>query len=181
MLLLSYLKVFRLTVGGTIIAADLQPCQPGHFEGDFNSQVNKHLELIHSKWAKVFPSSGPLPTQLQPYFSPMAIFSRMPPSSTDVVVDNLNLRHLILDYINLYKMLIAESVNDESGSQALAATRSGLLKQYIDYRIAKDPAKNLLVSAFGTVWTEDALNQVFFPHDTDPPSHPKVNRLDYHH
>ena len=37
------------------------------------------------------------------------------------------------------------------------------LKEYLDYRIVKDPAKRLLIGAFGEEWTEKALRDVMFP------------------
>lgn len=49
-------------------------------------------------------------------------------------------------------------------SQSHINVRKNAIYNYLDYRTRKDPAKNLLMGAFGSNWTEAAL-LVFFPQD----------------
>lgn len=38
-------------------------------------------------------------------------------------------------------------------------------RNYLDFRIANDPAKNILNFAFGAEWTNQALIEAVFPHE----------------
>ena len=54
------------------------------------------------------------------------------------------------------------SVSGESGSGS-GSIDEDFLRQYLTYRTVKDPAKRLLVGAFGGEWTERVLREVMFP------------------
>ena len=94
------------------------------------------------------------------YFSPIAVWTKFPPQS------NTGLLFLVgqamKEYIQCYKTLLSEPIVHVDPDVKIA--RSRVLREYLDYRIANDPAKRLLTSAFGAKWTETALSQLMFPH-----------------
>lgn len=57
----------------------------------------------------------------------------------------------------------------KSVSPQRVESRVAMMYEYLDYRIAKDPAKFLLNSAFGRDWTERGLAEVMFPPDLEHP------------
>ena len=69
-------------------------------------------------------------------------------------------------------MVLLESMRPYSSSSGTVSGASGscsgsidedFLRQYLTYRTVKDPAKRLLVGAFGGEWTERVLREVMFP------------------
>ena len=77
-------------------------------------------------------------------------------------------------YVRTYTSLLSSTVVSESSSHSSGSVsgESGsgsgsidedFLRQYLTYRTVKDPAKRLLVGAFGGEWTERVLREVMFP------------------
>ena len=80
-------------------------------------------------------------------------------------------------YVRTYTSLLSSTVisgHSESSSHSASNSASGsgsgsgsidedFLRQYLTYRTVKDPAKRLLVGAFGGEWTERVLREVMFP------------------
>lgn len=54
-------------------------------------------------------------------------------------------------------------MGDKTCAGSTEAQRRAFLQQYIDYRVAKDPAKGLLRAAFGAAWVDRALACAVFP------------------
>ena len=141
------------------------------------------ISKMHEKWRDVFPSGGELPEDAKRYFSPYALWTRIPPSkdpsrkvtSTPLMV---SVGQALDDYVGCYAELMREeldnlthttsrvgSVDDDSDQLRLqdSAQKEQFLMEYLDYRIEKDPAKRLLLSSFGEDWTNRVLKEVLFP------------------
>jgi phycoerythrobilin:ferredoxin oxidoreductase len=165
-----------------LAAIDFQPTS-----GDRSFFESKNYICIskkHEKWRDVFPSGGDLPEDAKRYFSPYALWTRIPPSkdpsmqvtSTPLMV---SVGQALDDYVGCYAELIKEeeldrrtrtgskvgSSDDDSDQSRLQANaqKEQFLTEYLDYRIEKDPAKRLLQSSFGADWTSRVLKEVLFP------------------
>lgn len=110
------------------------------------------LQCCHHKWHTELPSGGELPLDAQRFFSPYALWTRLP-SIASVVLENA-----VEDYVRTYAEVV-----DNSYSNTEYPIDETFLSEYLEYRIVKDPAKRLLVGAFGEEWTEKVLREVMFP------------------
>lgn len=112
-------------------------------------------------------STNTLPAELKPYFSPYVLFARIPAANHSMYESTI--RDAVIDYIEAYKQLVlAEALDkqpfsNEHTHSVSTNVRKLLIRDYLNYRVEKDPAKNLLTAAFGREWTAHALRQVFFP------------------
>jgi phycoerythrobilin:ferredoxin oxidoreductase len=178
------------------------------------------LDEIYEKWKSVFPSGGGLPDEAKIYFSPFALWTRIPatkpgpPVASSLVaaasapsvrsndistsssittpsVDAVSptetgdrnnmalLRDALRDYTNCYASILqeesekqqrkdtaAEAFGDEIMINNLKEEKTDVedfLRDYLEYRRVKDPAKRMLTSSFGSAWTEEVLDDVLFP------------------
>lgn len=147
--------------GSSIIAIDFQPLDPD--PRIFQTRPYLQLKSLKEAWADTFPDGGKLPPAATKFFSPYGIWSRMPSNiSTDVLH---SVETVLYEYVQAYADLCRSSdsgiLADEYTSSI--TTRDAMLAEYLDYRIANDPAKNILQAAFGAEWTEYGLRNIFFP------------------
>lgn len=139
-----------------------------HRHGNFHYPCD--LSTIHQKYMDLLPAGGSastLPAELKPYFSPYVIFARIPAANYSHY--ELVVKEAVLAYIDVYKQLIVaeqadkQPFSNEHTHSVSTNVRKLLIRDYLNYRIEKDPAKNLLTAAFGKDWTSYALRHIFFP------------------
>jgi Ferredoxin-dependent bilin reductase len=199
MLFISLLFYRQLT-GGTLAAIDFQP-QSGDSRV-FDGPAYKELSKYSSHWQESLPSGGEMPSEAQRYFSPYALWTRIPaptvsaaaggsasqagssdvhrpsnsegtPAAVSRSSEELmgDIRQSLDTFVRVYaKQLhsIRQKRESTSSDNSLPHTEKGgddesFLSDYLNYRIDKDPAKRLLVGAFGAEWTEASLREVMFP------------------
>jgi len=144
--------------GGVLAALDFQPLSSSaaHINGAAY-QSNLH---VFQKWQAEFISfpGGAMPPAAQRYFSPHALWTRFGLESNSTVGME-KLQVALSEYCRAY----CNALTEANPSSAPDLGREKFLAEYLQYRVENDPAKNLLVGAFGAEWTEAALNQVLFP------------------
>jgi hypothetical protein len=73
----------------------------------------------------------------------------------------------LFEYLSCYLDLVATTTSFSASFSASATEELGEREQgmerYLRYRIENDPARRLLSAAFGSAWTEQAIEQVMFP------------------
>jgi len=143
--------------GGVLAAIDFQPVSssPSHFT---NSHYSSNLDLFQ-KWQTSFPPGGELPPAAQRYFSPHALWTRFGADDHDKLTE---VQSAMLDYCRAYCQCLSR-VRDGLADHE-ADDRKKFIADYLEYRTLNDPAKNMLVGAFGKDWTEAILRKVLFPH-----------------
>jgi len=149
--------------GGVLAAIDFQPmCVSSTLP---NSDAN---EAMFRKWQDYFPSGGAMPAEAQRYFSPNALWTRFnldekiegDPNGVDTgKLEKIQIA--LSEYLNAYcaGLASARTVVD----QTKRLERNHFLGEYLQYKIENDPAKNMLVGAFGREWTSAVLSKVLFP------------------
>lgn len=142
--------------GGVIAAIDFQPLS-ALATHTTTAPYRSNTQMFH-KWQTAFPSGGELPPAAKRFFSPYALWTRLGSSYTSDELSSLKLA--LLEYCQAYCTALKAAPLDASSSDS---DRELFLSEYLDYRIANDPAKNMLVGAFGADWTETVLSDVLFP------------------
>jgi len=169
---------------GSLAAIDFQPqtADPLVFDSDLYSP----LKEVQNKFTSLLPSGGDFPEEAKRYFSPLAIWTRIPGSSSvsssnssvdgsssSAVSDPIQLMSVVGDaldsYVQEYAILLSEQKTIELSSKSNNNNHKideTFLNEYLAYRTSKDPAKRLLVGAFGAEWTENVLTTIMFPTHT---------------
>lgn len=148
--------------GGALAAIDFQPARDGSVGGYYESKLYAPHKDIFAKWQKKLPPGGELPEAAQKYFSPHAIWTRIPPPLESNVALTGDVKYSLLECLGAY----LDDLNFDYGEASLKPDPA-FLEGYLRYRIENDPAKNLLIGAFGKAWTDDVLEKVLFPSMTD--------------
>jgi phycoerythrobilin:ferredoxin oxidoreductase len=113
---------------------------------------------IANKW----PRAGDLPPDVERYVSPMALWTRLIYNETDKDAElptrkiAQTLLPVMQDHLDTYVEMLGYDINNGGESW---------LKPYLEYRLAKDPARSMLQSLYGKEWTEDTLQSMLFPID----------------
>ena len=146
--------------GGVLAAVDLQPLSTKTLH--LQSSAYQSNSEMFGKWQKEFPPGGAMPSAAQRYFSPHALWTRFGPMS-DATSDAqfVKLKQALSEYCQAYCRALNEA-GAPSGSEKDDDSEQ-FLDEYLTYRTENDPAKNMLVGAFGASWTESCLKQVMFP------------------
>ena len=145
--------------GGALAAIDFQPSKDGCSECDYyDSKLYAPYKDIFGKWQKKLPLGGELPEAAQKYFSPHAIWTRIPAPLENNLVLFEDVRASLLECLSAYLDL-----SNLGYDEAALKPNPEFVEGYLRYRIENDPAKNLLVGAFGKAWTDSALEQILFP------------------
>jgi phycoerythrobilin:ferredoxin oxidoreductase len=175
---------------GSLAAIDFQPQTADQLV--FNSDLYSPLKEVQNKFLSLLPSGGDFPEEAKRYFSPLSIWTRIPgsssssssSSSSDSSVDSgsvsndpIQLMSIVGDALDSYVQEYATLLSKQNKRIELLELFSDtnivdykidelFLSEYLAYRTSKDPAKRLLVGAFGAEWTENVLETVMFPTHT---------------
>lgn len=139
-----------------------------------NKQITCITEDFFASWykeqhdvANVWPWAGDLPPEVQPYVSSQALWTRLtlPDNSGEKNVSSHNrpptekiaeqLLPAMKDHLDQYFQMLKE--------RADGVDVENWLRPYLEYRLAKDPARPMLKSLYGDEWTEDTLQSILFP------------------
>jgi len=142
--------------GGVLAAVDFQPLifdNESYFQEKSYSLYSKKFQDIQNS----LPSGGNMPEAALKFFSPYALWTRIPPND-----DRLD---VIANAVDTYVDAYASLLNDvkKIDDILLIKKRQENMKTYLNYRIENDPAKNMLNGAFGIDWTKTVIKDVFFP------------------
>jgi hypothetical protein len=116
------------------------------------------------------PWGGDLPKDAQKFFSPHALWTRL---TNDNELDEEGRVHMIrthifdafcahLDIFLKTSIATEDQVKKEENDNENVATQNHHLEEYLDYRLANDPARPMLKSLYGTDWTERVLHEILF-------------------
>jgi phycoerythrobilin:ferredoxin oxidoreductase len=123
----------------------------GAFYEPFKTQLLKYQNLL--------PTGTKIPVESEPFFSSLALWTVFP--VVNEVGFNILVGEAILEYTKCYcQLLKSAQVRESFETKTL---RKKAINEYKNYRIDRDPAKNLLSTAFGTEWTTNVLKNVLFP------------------
>ncbi len=104
--------------------------------------------------ASKFPWGGDMPEAVEQYVSKYALWTRFGEDVKDPVERiQSNLLEAAREHLNIYVQLLSQPATKSLNRQT----------NYIDYRLANDPAKPMLKSLYGEEWTQRVLNEVLFP------------------
>lgn len=168
---------------GSLAAIDFQPQTSDQLV--FSSDLYSPLKEIQNKFLSLLPSGGDFPEEAKRYFSPLSIWTRIPGSSNSnnnvdtgsVSSDPIQSMSIVGDALDAYVQEYATLLSKQNKRIELLELFSdtniadykideSFLSEYLAYRTSKDPAKRLLVGAFGAEWTESVLETIMFPTHT---------------
>ena len=135
-----------------VVAIDFQP-QSDSPEYCRMEAYTDHVDVL-AKWRSEY-SHSTLPPAVSRYFSPYAVWHRAPHSNFD---EMQRYGDCFRDYLVCY----CEALSKAKYSPSVDVERQ-FQREYLEYRIREDPAKNILDRCFGEKWTHEALTKYFFP------------------
>jgi phycoerythrobilin:ferredoxin oxidoreductase len=140
--------------GGHLIALDLQPLFPD--DPQYIEHYHEPLRPTFAHHQHHLPWGGDFPTEAQPFFSPLFLWTR--PAHTETVETHVLAAHL--DYLNYYIKCVnnAQPITDPNQLKAIEAAQL----RYVRYRAAKDPARGMFKRYYGETWTEAYIHQFLF-------------------
>ncbi|KAJ1420676.1 ferredoxin-dependent bilin reductase [Ochromonadaceae sp. CCMP2298] len=151
------LPVFGVDVvvmaGNTLASIDFQPLGQG--EAYLNGPLYAPFSSRLGKWGAALPKGRPLPEDMQPYFSPLALWTQFPPQ--DTAASLFLLGGALSEYAKCYAELLGKSEWGDEGERRTSKA------QYLQFRTDRDPARRVLAGAFGAAWTERLLSEAVFP------------------
>ena len=142
---------------GHLIALDLQPV----LKNDLihTKKVWDKLISIHSHWQSKLPLGGDIPLEARDYFSPGFLWSKIPLGKDGDELINQVIKPAFNSYLNLFLDLMT---NAKMVSQARSLKLLDGQRKYMRYRAEKDPARGMLRGFFGSLWTENYINNILF-------------------
>jgi len=145
--------------GGLLAAVDFQPLiydDKSYFQEKSYSLYSKKFKDIQNS----LPPGGDMPKAAMQFFSPYALWTRIPPNDNrlDIVANAVD------TYVDAYALLLKDSKKIDD--TILIKKRQDNMKTYLNYRIENDPAKNMLNGAFGIDWTKKCIQSCFFPFES---------------
>ena len=135
-----------------VVAIDFQPQSDSSEYCNMNAYTG-NVEVF-TKWKSRY-SDSTLPSDVSRYFSPYVIWRKAPHSNLDELT---SYGDCFRDYLTCY----CQALSKAEYSPTPEAERR-FQREYLEYRIREDPAKNILNRCFGKEWTHEALTRCFFP------------------
>ncbi len=104
--------------------------------------------------ASRFPWGGDMPEAVQQYVSKYALWTRFGEDVLDPIERiQSHLLEAAREHLDIYVQSLSRPATKSLNRQT----------NYIEYRLANDPAKPMLKSLYGEEWTQRVLNEVLFP------------------
>ena len=140
-----------------LLALDLQPALK--YDALHTKDIWEKIIPLHDKWQDIFPHGGDIPKDAKNYFSPGFLWTKLPINDESENKITNPLVQCLDEYLDLYFYFLnkSEEVSKDRSMEILSGQKS-----YMNYRILKDPAKNMLNKFFGLEWTTEYLNEVLF-------------------
>ena len=189
--------------GGHLVLIDLHPMLPpsdhaqlvlpkvGPIHTQYQSSVDSEVEANDnvknnnstalnagnsSQDKSLLPWGGALPEEAKPFFSPAALWTRLPNDAagsarlqSEVCSDALP------DYLGAFLDLCADapasepSAADDPQAAAQAIHAAARQRAYSEYRIEKDPARGMLTRMHGAEWADRLIAEVLFDYNLKYP------------
>jgi Ferredoxin-dependent bilin reductase len=159
--------------GRHLLTIDAQPMMPGQSSSTWNSSPDDDpwQDWYETHVQNTFPWGGDLPEDVQKFFSPHALWTRLiKDKDHNNDDDDDGVRRIRTHVFNAFcahldlflKTIIAEEGNDDELKDNFLGTNHYHLEEYLDYRLANDPARPMLKSLYGADWTERVLHEILF-------------------
>jgi phycoerythrobilin:ferredoxin oxidoreductase len=127
------------------------------------------LERVHRLYQDAtdkttLPWGGDLPEEAKPFFSPCALWTRLPGDTAgNIRMASEVCDRALMDYLGVFLDLAVASKPDAAKAGRAAAYQ----RAYSDYRVAKDPARGMLTRMHGPELTERLVREVLFDFAVD--------------
>mmetsp|Transcript_40724 Transcript_40724/g.66628 ORF Transcript_40724/g.66628 Transcript_40724/m.66628 type:complete len:324 (+) Transcript_40724:36-1007(+) len=150
--------------GQDLIAIDFQPI---FRTKEYQQKYFSRLQLVYDTYKGLAQNTPPLPEDVRGYFSPYALWIKIPHSSGSSIKQTSVKRKLgasiydaFKEYMSAYKMVLAEAepVTDPEVLNEIRIKH----QDYSSYRHTNDPARPLLSRFFGPEKTEKMLSEFLF-------------------
>ena len=173
--------------GGHLVAIDLHPMLP---PGEHRADVLPRVQDIYARYQRrpagetaagdqqgLLPWGGDLPDEAQPFFSPCAVWTRLPLTGEGRatlarrVCGHGDEREagggdgVLFEYLDAFLDLAAESWEARGlggGGGGGGSDYSDAQRAYSAYRAEKDPARGMLSRMHGAEWTERLIHECLF-------------------
>jgi len=189
--------------GGHLVLIDLHPMLPpsehaqvvlptlgpihARYQGNDDSEVkpsgdleknNTRLSNVGkcSKECPLLPWGGALPEEAKPFFSPAALWTRLPNDAAGSArLQGQVCGGALPDYLSAFLDLCVDApASEPSAGDAQTAARTdaaaGRQRAYSEYRIEKDPARGMLTRMHGAEWADQLIAEVLFDFNLKHPA-----------
>ncbi|MBK16449.1 MAG: phycoerythrobilin:ferredoxin oxidoreductase [Prochlorococcus sp. SP3034] len=140
-----------------LLVLDFQPSLP--IEKQFDKDLLGTIIKMKNTYHQVVPYGGKMPSEVDKFFSPGLIWSKLPKNSksNDLIANQIY--SAFQEYLNLYLEILFASnkIQIELESKIKQGQNS-----YLNYRKAKDPARPMLTNLFGKEFTEELIENILF-------------------
>ena len=140
-----------------LLVLDFQPSLS--IEKQFDNYLLERIIHMKENCHKLVPFAGEMPSEVDKFFSPGVIWSKLPKNSQSENLISGPLYKSFTEYLNLYLEVLFESKKVESDLQVEIQKGQD---SYLNFRKAKDPARPMLTNLFGKTFTEELINNVLF-------------------
>jgi phycocyanobilin:ferredoxin oxidoreductase len=137
-----------------MVAADLSPTLPAGADREHQLALLASLGLTTS----ALPSGGALPAWCQTWFSPYALYTRVPPERAG------DARRACAVFVQAFVDLIRQATPRPEQASAVRAMQAG----YAAAHRSDDKGLGLLARMFGAAWAERYIGAALFPRDVRP-------------
>ncbi len=140
-----------------LLVLDFQPSLK--IENQYSNKLIKQLIELKTRCHSSLPLAERMSDDVARFFSPGVIWSKLPKEErSDFLIAN-QLYTSFKEYLNLYLEILFES--REANLQLQKELINGQ-NNYLKYRRDNDPARPMLLSLFGTEFTESLIKEVLF-------------------
>tara|TARA_Y100001978_G_scaffold31179_1_gene26894 strand:- start:648 stop:1409 length:762 start_codon:yes stop_codon:yes gene_type:complete len=140
-----------------LIVLDFQPSL--HVKKQFDKDLLKQLLNIKDEFHQNVPKAAKMSEQIEKFFSPAVIWSKLPKEEISENLINNNLFLAVQKYLDLYLNILF------SAKEVDLAVQKEIINgqtHYLEYRKSKDPARPMLKVLFGEKFTESLINNLLF-------------------
>ena len=140
-----------------LIVLDFQPSL--HISKQFDEDLLKELLTLKDDFHQEVPMASKMSQQIEQFFSPGVIWSKLPKDEISENLINKNLYQTFQKYLDLYLNILfrAEEVDLEVQKEIIKGQF-----HYLQYRKSKDPARPMLKVLFGETFTNSLINNLLF-------------------
>jgi phycoerythrobilin:ferredoxin oxidoreductase len=143
-----------------LLAVDAQPMTTAPTSTDVE---------CHSPWQEWYQThvvdrnvewGGEMPEAVEKFFSPHAFWTRLKGDKDAIQRIQTEVYEAFCHHLVLYLAMVEEAANKESTDTSSSHNHQ---QEYLDYRLANDPARPMLHRLYGEEWSEKLLTEILFP------------------
>jgi len=140
-----------------LIVLDFQPSI--NVEKQFNNCLLDRLLYLKNKCHEKLPYAEEMSAETLKFFSPGLIWSKLPKKAESYDLIKNTLYYTFQDYLGLYlnSLFKCTKVDKNLQNEVILGQQN-----YLNYRKRKDPARPMLKSLFGNIFTESLINNFLF-------------------